>query len=275
MKKESFDALRRAGANLTRIAAVERRWRAGNVNRYPAGRGENILSYTVHGGKRITDGEDHTVCALTAPAVVMIAKGAPYTSRTVLADGEEWGHTICVRFAMTDEAGEELCFAEDYRFWEDDPSGRFFGLFRAVLDAYLLPESDPFLLKARLYDLLSALCGTRTERLTSPDAALAPAMQYLAKHFAQNTSVTELATMCFLSESYFRARFRELTGMSPTEYRNRLRVEKAEELLGSSLWTVGLVAEALGFCDTSHFYRVYKKITGRTPREAGGGAVER
>lgn len=268
MRKADFDELRRAGANLTRIAAVERRWRGGNLNRYPAGRGENILSYTVHGGKRITDGEEREVCALAAPAVVLIAKGAPYTSRTVLSDGEEWGHTICVRFAMSDDAGEELCFAEDYRFWEDDPSGRFFGLFRAVLDAYLSPAGDPFLLKARLYDLLSALFG-RTGQLPPSDAALAPALRYLEKHFAQNTPVSDLAAMCFLSESYFRARFREVSGVSPTEYRNRLRVAKAEELLGSSLWTVGLVAETLGFCDTSHFYRVYKKITGRTPRNAG------
>jgi AraC-like DNA-binding protein len=96
--------------------------------------------------------------------------------------------------------------------------------------------------------------------------AILPAIQYIEEHPSENTTVPELAAMCFLSESYFRARFRAFAGCSPTDYRNRLRVGKAKELLQSSLWTTDLIAEALGFYDTSHFYRVYKRVTGQTPR---------
>ncbi|MBQ2118450.1 MAG: helix-turn-helix domain-containing protein, partial [Clostridia bacterium] len=67
----------------------------------------------------------------------------------------------------------------------------------------------------------------------------------------------------------FRARFKQFSGgLSPSEYRNRLRVRKAQELLSSSLWTTDLIAETLGFYDTSHFYRIYKKYTGKTPKQA-------
>ncbi|MBQ8351645.1 MAG: helix-turn-helix transcriptional regulator [Clostridia bacterium] len=267
MRKISFSQLMCEGVNVTRIAAVERRWRNGNVNRYPSGRGQNIISYTISGKKHICTGDEgQEICSLTAPAAVLIARGAPYISRTELTE-EEYGHTICVRFAMTDDMGEELQLEEPYRYWENDPDGRLLHLFRGILAAYLAPGTPRLLLKARLLELLHELAGAREGAHIPPDFhTILPAIRYIEKHPAENTTVPELAAMCFLSESYFRARFRAFAGCSPTDYRNRLRVAKAKELLQSSLWTTDLIAETLGFYDTSHFYRVYKRITGQTPR---------
>ena len=124
--------------------------------------------------------------------------------------------------------------------------------------------------KARMYELLHLLCLKKSDRgLSKAARQILPAVEHIEKYPELNTSVTELAAMCFLSESYFRVQFRGHFGCSPTDYRNRLRVEKAQELLDSSLWTTELIAEKLGFCDTSHFYRVYKKIMGTTPRKLG------
>lgn len=268
MRTITFSELINEGANVTHIAAVERRWKNNNVNRYPEGRGQNIISYTICGKKHIFAGdEEHLICALSAPAAVLIVRGAPYISRTELTEGEEYGHTICVRFALTDDAGEELILDEPYRYWPNDPDGRLLSLFRGILSAFLSPGTPRLLLKARLLELLHELAGMREGAKIPPDFhAILPAIQYIEKHPSENTTVPELAAMCFLSESYFRARFRAFAGCSPTDYRNRLRVGKAKELLQSSLWTTDLIAEALGFYDTSHFYRVYKRVTGQTPR---------
>lgn len=268
MRKISFADLIREGANVTHIAAVERRWRNGNVNRYPEGRGQNILSYTLSGQKQICIGEgEGEAYSLSAPATVLITRGAPYLSRTILPDGEDFGQTICVRFAMADDTGEELRLEEPYRYWATDPDGRLLSLFRSVLSAYLAPGTPQLLLKARLLELLYELAGMRVGAKVPLDLRpILPAIRYIEKHPAENTTVAELAAMCFLSESYFRSRFRAYAGCSPTDYRNRLRIGKAKELLQSSLWTTDLIAEALGFYDTSHFYRVYKKVTGQTPR---------
>lgn len=269
MQKISIDHLARTPFHLTKIAAVERYWKNGNVNRYPAGRDENIISYTVHGKKDIYDADDQRLYSLSAPAILLIAGGSPYASHTLLSDGDEeyGGHTICIRFAMLDDHGEQLYLAEPFRTWEDDRDGKLLHLFRSVLDAYLSPEPTPMLLRARLYELLTALCEARAERrLPDGHRKILPAIAYIEAHPAENTETAALAAMCYLSESYFRAQFRRSTGYSPTDFRNRLRISKAQELLDSSLWTVDMVAETLGFFDTSHFYRVYKKITGHTPR---------
>ena len=255
--------------NVTGIEAVERTWKDGNVNRYPDGRSENIISYTLQGSKRISDCKGKET-QLSAPAVVWIAKGTPYISRTLLEEREKNGHTVCILFALSTDNREELIIDEPICFWKNDPDGGLLHLFRGVLSAYLATDACPMLLKARMYELLRALCRSREEKYLPRIARqILPALEQIEAHPERNTSVSELAAMCFLSESYFRVQFRAHTGYSPTDYRNRLRIEKAQELLDSSLWTTELVAEKLGFCDTSHFYRVYKKMTGHTPRKNG------
>lgn len=268
MQRIAFAELLNRSVNVSKIEAVERTWRDGNINRYPEGREENIISYTFCGSKRILDYESGDQYELSAPAMVLISKGTPYLSQTELHAGEEQGNTICVRFALSDDYGEELCFEEPFCVWSNDRDGKILQAFRGVLSAYLATDACPMVIKARMYELLRLLCMRKNGGSLSKAARqILPAVEYIEQHPELNTSISELATMCFLSESYFRVQFREHLGCSPTDYRNRLRVEKAQELLDSSLWTTELIAEKLGFCDTSHFYRVYKKVTGSTPRK--------
>lgn len=262
-----FEELMQKSINVTKIEAVERRWRDGNVNSYPSGRGENLLSCTLEGKKRILDENGKLLYTFSSPAIILIGKGTPYMSCTDTAGASEsTGHTICVRFALSDDTGEELLLDTPFRVWYGGECERFIPLFKELLAEYLSAEASPIMLKARLYELLSAMSKIRKEAHESEERKILPAINYIKNHLDENVSIAQLASLCFLSESYFRSRFREITGSSPTEYRNRLRVEKASELLKSSLWTVDLIAETLGFCDTSHFYRVYKKISGKTPR---------
>lgn len=270
MQRIDFDELLNRSFNVSKIEAVERTWRDGNVNRYPEGRGENIISYTFGGSKFIADYEGGAQYELSAPAVVLISKGTPYLSQTLLSGDETLGRTVCIRFALLDDNGEELCLGEPFCIWKNDHDGKLLQAFRGVLSAYLATDASPMTVKARMYELLHLLCLKKSDRgLSKAARQILPAVEHIEKYPELNTSVTELAAMCFLSESYFRVQFRGHFGCSPTDYRNRLRVEKAQELLDSSLWTTELIAEKLGFCDTSHFYRVYKKIMGTTPRKLG------
>ena len=46
-------------------------------------------------------------------------------------------------------------------------------------------------------------------------------------------------------------------GCSILEYRDRLRINAAREMLQSGFFSVGEVAAALGYCDVYHFSRVF------------------
>lgn len=79
-------------------------------------------------------------------------------------------------------------------------------------------------------------------------------------------SIRELAAVCGVGECYFRRLFREYSGSSPVEFRQKHRVEKAKQLLLSDgMLTVGEVAQELGFADIYHFSKTFKHYVGLSP----------
>ena len=269
MKEIGFSELFTANVHFSGIAAVHRKWSSGNKNNYlTCGRDENILSFTLSGAKNIYTASDSTpLYTLKAPAIVLITQNAPYLSETVTTSGQ-LGETVCIRFKMSDDFGQPLILKEHWLTFSGDNNGYIADLFFEVLQAYLKPEANMLRIKIAFYKILLALheqipCVENDSKFEM----LQPAIQHIRQNPCDNLPVCELARLCNLSESYFRSCFKKYSGgQTLTDYRNRLRIEKAEELLQSSLWTTELIAETLGFFDTSHFYRVYKKITGKTPR---------
>ncbi len=55
-------------------------------------------------------------------------------------------------------------------------------------------------------------------------------------------------------------------GLTPTQFVNRLRVERAAQLLGTTTEEIGSIALECGFDTLSYFYRLFEKRYGRTPR---------
>lgn len=109
----------------------------------------------------------------------------------------------------------------------------------------------------------------RVKALTVKDAygRVSNAVRYIDGNFSENTDMEELARMCCLCESHFYRIFKAETGMTPVEYRNRLRVKRAQMLLGDPELPIYEIATALGFDSTSYFDRVYKRYTGEAPNK--------
>jgi len=79
-------------------------------------------------------------------------------------------------------------------------------------------------------------------------------------------TVSEMADFCNLSDDQFRRVFLKRTGMLPKIYIDRLKIQKAGELLMSNRFKVTEIATRLGYVDQYHFSRRFKKITGLSPR---------
>ncbi len=276
MRELTFEELMRTSVNVTSVSAVEQYWKDGNLNlHHEEGRLENVLSYTIEGKREIKEHQDtETLFVLEPSEIVFISQGAPYVSHTVLERGEEMGHTACIKFKLLDDSGEEIIIKEKYFMWHDDKAGSVRKMFSRAFDSYLSLASNICTTKAALYEILSSMGAHIMEKSTVPKefSAILPAVKHIENNLGENTSIGELASMCFLSESYFRTRFKAFSGgVSPADWRNRLRIEKSKELLLSSLWSTEMIAETLGFYDTSHFYKIYKKVTGELPRTPKAG----
>lgn len=76
---------------------------------------------------------------------------------------------------------------------------------------------------------------------------------------------TEEAARQHITPSYYRMIFKKITGLSPLEYLNRVRILRALELLQTTYMSIGEVADAVGIHDPNYFSRLFKKLVGCPP----------
>lgn len=96
---------------------------------------------------------------------------------------------------------------------------------------------------------------------------LHPAIEYMEKLYRSHVTIEELAARVDLSVSYFHRLFRETYGVSPLQYLISIRVDLAKDLIRSGLYSIGEIAEKVGFDDIYYFSRLFKKATGLSPTD--------
>ena len=111
-----------------------------------------------------------------------------------------------------------------------------------------------------------------TEQDTVGDPTVQVALDFIHQQFRRPFTGEELAAACALSPSYLRQKFRAAMGMGVTEYRDRLRVEAAQEMLASGLFSPKETAYELGYTDVYHFSKVFAAKVGVTPARYAKGA---
>lgn len=121
-----------------------------------------------------------------------------------------------------------------------------------------------------IYDIVCLIHQERQKQYT-PDSMLVllePALNKIAADFTQNgLSVAELASLCNISEAYFRRIFLNKFGISPKEYLIRLRINYARQLLQSGHFSVAQTAEQCGYFEPSHFSREFTRHVGMSPNQ--------
>jgi AraC family L-rhamnose operon regulatory protein RhaS len=102
---------------------------------------------------------------------------------------------------------------------------------------------------------------------TDPSAAaFAGSLHYLEDNFFRPIKVEELASLANMSYRSYTEQFKRRTGVTVTQYLTERRVEYAKRLMLETDDILFAAIEA-GFGDLTHFYRVFKKITGSTPKQ--------
>ena len=99
-------------------------------------------------------------------------------------------------------------------------------------------------------------------RQTDP---ITEATQYIQHHYEQSLTIGGLAQLAHMSKSYFIHRFTEQVGYSPIDYLNRYRISQATEMLQTSRMSIAQIADRCGFSSITHFNRLFKRYTGKTP----------
>ena len=123
--------------------------------------------------------------------------------------------------------------------------------------------------KYEMKDVLSRLLkniSIEEEKTDSVRKKLADMIKaYVDEHFCDDMlTVSDIAVQVGYSVNYVRQVFKEICGISVSDYILDKRIEKAQELLVNTNYTCKRIARMVGYSDNRYFYVVFKKKTGET-----------
>lgn len=100
---------------------------------------------------------------------------------------------------------------------------------------------------------------------TSSSNDIEMAIDFIQKNHGRHITREEAAEQAGMSESHFARLLKDKTGLSFTDMLNRVRLDKAAELLRKTDMGIMQIAMETGFADQSYFTRVFRKNFKLTP----------
>ncbi|MBA2481807.1 MAG: helix-turn-helix transcriptional regulator [Planctomycetes bacterium] len=98
------------------------------------------------------------------------------------------------------------------------------------------------------------------------EGPVARALGCIHERYAERLTLDDLATVAGVSSGHLGEVFKERTGVTVHQYLNKLRVERARELLAQTDLSVTEICHRSGFEDSGYLTRVFKRATGLSPR---------
>ncbi|HIY56880.1 MAG TPA: AraC family transcriptional regulator [Candidatus Tetragenococcus pullicola] len=95
---------------------------------------------------------------------------------------------------------------------------------------------------------------------------LVKCIKYMDDHISDDLTLKEIATYLDISPSYLSTLFKRYLNKSPIDYFIEMRIEQACKYLKLSDLKIYEVAEKVGYTDAYYFSRIFKKVTGSSPK---------
>lgn len=142
-------------------------------------------------------------------------------------------------------------------------------LFNNIYEVWNSPSKNKYYkTMALIYELLSMTVEECVESRKSHPEYLDDAIDYMHTNFYDSKlSITKIAKHVSTNEVYLRNSFREYLNISPKQYLQNLRIQRAKAMLESGYFSVTEVAYNSGFEDEKYFSTIFKKSTGYKPSE--------
>ncbi len=126
-------------------------------------------------------------------------------------------------------------------------------------------NENKYLISSLLYNLLTELlqkCDVSDGRDGITDA-----IKYVMEHYKEKITLDTLSSMAFMDKFYFIRQFHSLTGYTPKEYQNELRLNEALSLLKNTDLSVTAIANEVGFADSRGLIALIKNRKGCSPSQ--------
>ncbi len=104
------------------------------------------------------------------------------------------------------------------------------------------------------------------DNTTANNFIVKQAVSYMEQHYKEKLTLTDVAEKVYVSHWHL-SKLLNSTGKSFSDVLNEIRIEKAKELMEDSSLHIADISDRVGFADTAHFSRVFKKYTGMSANE--------
>ncbi|WP_322907256.1 response regulator transcription factor [Paenibacillus campi] len=92
-------------------------------------------------------------------------------------------------------------------------------------------------------------------------------LEYIEQHYAEPLSLTGLGQHFHFNPSYLSSYFTTHNKEGFSEHLNKIRVQKAAEMLKDDRYSISEISDRVGYSDHSYFTKVFKKWTGLSPSQ--------
>ncbi|MDQ0198744.1 response regulator transcription factor [Neobacillus ginsengisoli] len=124
-----------------------------------------------------------------------------------------------------------------------------------------------YITKPVIEDELSKIL-TRYERIGNYSEQIYQAIQVIQKEYNEKITLNYLASKIHINPAYLSRKFQEEVGMGFSEYLNEIRLEAAKKMLIEFPdMSINGVSEKCGFNSQHYFSQMFRKMTGKSPRD--------
>ena len=142
------------------------------------------------------------------------------------------------------------------------------GEFEAIIEN-IKEDRNKLLSLSHFFNVLSiVLPELKTKSPEEIDTRLKKTIKYIEEHYTEQITIDQLAEACNMSASRFFPAFKKQFIMTPMDYLNHYRIHRASVMLiADKEISIEQISENVGYSSSEYFRRIFKRITGKTPRE--------
>ncbi len=229
----------------------------------PTGRKDWLLFYIAKGSELFTF--NSKVRASAGSFVIY----RPDEKQMHIHDEDINGEFFYVHFTAPD--GFSPLSFETSRVYNTEPSSEIRELFEEVInELHLKRASYEKLCVSKLFCILSLLereSSKKNELEKKYTDKISFVLHKMNTEYDKNESLDGYAALCNMSKFHFLRVFKDITGQSPLEYRNGIRLEHARQLLESTNASVSEISERLGYSSQNYFCDAFKRRFNMTPTQ--------